>query len=69
LVEIINASWFYKITLEKKLLKDNVEIDTTLFDKIDTLNRLTLKAIEYSDIETEYKREKEKKIRRKRKIK
>jgi len=69
LVEIINASWFYKITLEKKLLKDNVEIDTTLFDKIDTLNRLTLKAIEYSDIEMEYKREKEKKFKRKRKTK
>jgi hypothetical protein len=69
LVEIINASWFYKITFEKKLLKDNGEIDATLFDKIDTLNRLTLKAIEYSDIEMEYKRGKEKKFKRKRKTK
>jgi hypothetical protein len=69
LVEIINASWFYKITSEKKLLKDNVEIDTTLFDETDTLNRLTLKAIEYSDIEMEYKREKEKNFKRKRKTK
>jgi hypothetical protein len=56
LVEIINASWFYKIEFEKKLLKDNGETDATLFDKIDTLNRLSLKAIEYSDIEIEYKK-------------
>ena len=61
LVEIINASWFFKIAFEKKLLKDNGEIDTSLFDRIDTINRLTLKAIEYSDIEKEYKRDREKK--------
>jgi hypothetical protein len=69
LVEIINAAGFYKITFEKKLLKDNSEIDATLFDKIDTLNRLTLKAIEYSDIEMEYKKGKGKIFNQKGKIK
>ena len=69
LVEIINASWFYKIAFEKKFFIDNDEIDSSLLDKLDTLNRLTLKAIEYSDIETEYSRQKEKTFYQKEKIK
>jgi hypothetical protein len=60
LIEIINAAWFYKISNNVRLLKDDGKIDNEIFDKKDTLNRLTLRAIEYSDIESEYKSEEKK---------
>ena len=55
LVEIINAAWFYKISSNERLLKKDGKINEEIFSKKETLSRLTLKAIEYSDIETEYK--------------
>jgi hypothetical protein len=54
LVEIINTAWFYKISSGKNLLNEDGEINEEIFEQKETLNRLTLKAIEYSDIETEY---------------
>ncbi len=57
IAEIINAAWFYKITCDHKLLNNDGLIDNDIFLKKDTLNRLTLRAIEYSDIETEYKKD------------
>ncbi|NIM16776.1 MAG: hypothetical protein GTO45_32705 [Candidatus Aminicenantes bacterium] len=69
LVEIINAAWLYKISWEKRLINDDGELNHTLFEEIDTLNRLTLKAIEFSDIETEYKKKGKKIFQEKRKIK
>jgi len=56
-VEIINAARFFKISgmsAGQKLISQNGIINPKALDDKDMLNRLTLKAIEYADIETEY---------------
>ena len=55
MVEIINAAWFFKLSFHQELLNKHGGIDDEVFKKKDTLNRLTLKSIEYSDIESEYR--------------
>ena len=54
MVEIINASWFYKISCTESILKQNKSFNENSYAWRDRLNNLTLKAIEYSDIEKDY---------------
>lgn len=54
IVEIINAAWFHRVSWE-----DNIFIDGGIFNKDilelrNRMNRLTLKAIEFADIEDDY---------------
>lgn len=55
MVEIINAAWFHKISWEDTIFEGK-EFNTKILVKRDTMNRLTLKGIEYSDIEKEYRK-------------
>lgn len=56
IVEIINAAWFHKIAWEEDLFnKKDASFNEDICKKRDRMNRLTLKAIEYSDIEKEYR--------------
>jgi len=54
LVEIINAAWFHKLAWEDHLLKEDGNFNSEIIEKRSRMNRLTLKALEYSDIETDY---------------
>jgi hypothetical protein len=45
LESILNASWFYRVSLLSKPVSDN-KLNTDFYDGYDFLNRLTLKAIE-----------------------
>ncbi len=53
MVEIINAAWFYKISLPD-IGNDPIAIEQRYKLK-DRMNNLTLKAIEYSEIESNYR--------------
>ncbi|MBI5409967.1 MAG: hypothetical protein HZA14_11425 [Nitrospirae bacterium] len=55
LVEIINAAWFHKIAWEDNIFNSDGSFNKDICKKRDILNRLTLKAIEYADIEKEYR--------------
>ena len=54
MVEIINAAWFYKISCTESILKQDRSFNENSYIWRDRLNNLTLKAIEYSDIERDY---------------
>ena len=53
-VEIINAAWFHKLSWEDCLFDEDGNFSKEICKKRDRMNRLTLKALEYSDIEREY---------------
>ena len=54
IVEIINAAWFHKLSWEDHLFDEKGNFNEKICEKRDRMNRLTLKALEYSDIEREY---------------
>ncbi|GAH36423.1 unnamed protein product, partial [marine sediment metagenome] len=56
IVEIMNAAWFYKISWGEELFMSDNSFNVDLCNKREMLNRLTLKAIEYSDLEKEYRK-------------
>ncbi len=54
IIEIVNTGWFYKISMEQNLLNVDSSVNQELFELRDALNRLTLKGIEYSFVESKY---------------
>jgi hypothetical protein len=54
MVEIINAAWFYKVSCTESILKNDQSFNEDSYVWRNRLNNLTLKAIEYSDIERDY---------------
>ncbi len=54
MVDIINAAWFYKLSSAESILDSNRSFNEDSYVWRDRLNNLTLKAIEYSDIERDY---------------
>jgi len=50
-VEIINAAWFHKISWEDDIFDKKGFFNDKICKKRDIMNRLTLKAIEYADLE------------------
>jgi len=56
LIEIINAVWFHKITWEDRVFDEKGVFNEDIIMKRDRMNRLTLKAIEYADIEDDYRK-------------
>lgn len=56
IVEIINAAWFHKITWKEKVFSKEGVFNENVLNKRDRMNRLTLKAIEYADIEDDYRK-------------
>ncbi|MBI5195951.1 MAG: hypothetical protein HZA10_06485 [Nitrospirae bacterium] len=58
LTYIFNATWFYKISYAKKLIDEEGNLNEGIKNEQDRMNRLALKAIEYSDIEKKYREEK-----------
>lgn len=55
IVEIINAAWFHKISWEDDIFDKNGYFNENICKKRDMMNRLTLKAIEYADLEKDFK--------------
>lgn len=55
LAEIINAAWFYRISWENDIFDNDGTLNKDILKLRDRMNRLTLKAIEFADIETEFK--------------
>jgi len=55
IVEIINAAWFHKISWEDCIFNKDGSFNEDICIKRDRMNRLTLKAIEYADIEKTYR--------------
>lgn len=53
-VEIINAAWFHKLSWKDHLFDEKGNFRKEVCEKRDKMNRLALKALEYSDIESEY---------------
>ena len=56
LVEIINAAWFHKISWKENIFDKKGDFNEEIYIKRDRMNRLTLKAIEYADIESDFER-------------
>lgn len=54
IVEIINATWFYKLSWEERLFNEEGLFNEEIYKKRERMNRLALKALEYSDIERDY---------------
>ena len=54
IAEIMNSAWFHKLAWEDRLLKEGGGFNTEILEKRSRMNRLTLKALEYSDIESDY---------------
>lgn len=54
IAEIINAVWFHKLSWGEHLYDDNGNFNGQMCEKRGRINRLALKALEYSDIEIEY---------------
>jgi hypothetical protein len=52
--EIINAAWLHRLSWETKIIEADKSFNEESFKLRDRLNNLTLKAVEYSDIESEY---------------
>ncbi|MCK5241524.1 hypothetical protein KAR34_03635 [bacterium] len=52
MIEIINAAWFYKMSWPE--IEKGIDAINDRYNKRDTMNNLTLKAIEYADIESDY---------------
>jgi hypothetical protein len=57
IAEIINSAWFHRVAWEDHLLKEGGEFNSEILEKRSRMNRLTLKALEYSDIEADYSNE------------
>ncbi len=57
LVEIINASWFHKISWEDAIFTGEGTFNKDMVNKRDKMNRLTLKAIEFAELEEKYRYE------------
>ena len=57
IAEIMNSAWFHKLTWEDHLFKEGGDFNSEILEKRNRMNRLTLKALEYSDIETDYSNE------------
>lgn len=55
IVEIINAAWFHKISWEDDIFETTGYFNENICKKRDMMNRLTLKAIEYADLEKEFR--------------
>ncbi len=55
IAEIINAAWFHKISWEDEIFNREGSFDESICKKRDMMNRLTLKAIEYADLEKEFR--------------
>lgn len=55
IVEIINAVWFHKISWEDKIFNDDGSFNKDICKDRDRMNRLTLKAIEYADVQKEFR--------------
>ncbi|GBD93150.1 hypothetical protein BMS3Abin05_00733 [bacterium BMS3Abin05] len=56
LVEIINASWFFKICCLNEVFNADGTFNEENYAQRIRLNNLTLKAIEYSNLEYEYQK-------------
>ncbi len=56
IVDIINAAWFHKITWKDKVFNETGVFNEKILINRDIMNRLTLKAIEYADIEDDYRK-------------
>ncbi|MDP3066170.1 MAG: hypothetical protein Q8N08_05460 [Methanobacteriaceae archaeon] len=54
IVEVINAAWFHKLSWEERLFDKEGNFNEEICEKRDRMNRLALKALEYSDIEEDY---------------
>jgi hypothetical protein len=57
IAEIINSAWFHRVAWEDHLLKEGGDFNSEILEKRSRMNRLTLKALEYSDIEADYSNE------------
>src|SRR3990167_4120681 len=55
IVEIINTAWFHKISWEDDIFDKKGFFNDKICKKRDIMNRLTLKAIEYADLEKEFR--------------
>lgn len=55
LVEIINAAWFYRISWGNDIFANDGTLDKDILKLRNRMNRLTLKAIEFADIEVEFR--------------
>ena len=54
IIEILNAAWFSRLAWEDRLFSRDGQFNDKLCEKRDIMNRLTLKALEYSDIEVDF---------------
>lgn len=54
IVEIINSAWFHKLAWDDNLFDPQGAFNNKVLEKRSRMNRLTLKALEYSDIEIDY---------------
>lgn len=54
IAEMINSAWFHKLAWKDPLFKEGGDFNFEILEKRSRMNRLTLKALEYSDIETDY---------------
>ncbi len=52
--EILNASWFFKIAYNESLFDDEDQSEESTLRDRNILNRLTLKAVEFSNVQREY---------------
>lgn len=52
--EIINSAWFHKIAWEDQVFNSEGIFSKSIIEKREIMNLLTLKAIEYSDLERQY---------------
>ena len=57
LVEIINAAWFHRVSWENNIFIDGCRFNNDILELRNRMNRLTLKAIEFADIEDDYQRD------------
>jgi hypothetical protein len=54
MVEIINAAWFHKIGWSETIFNKDQTFNENIYFLRNRMNNLTLKAIEYSDVELDY---------------
>ncbi|MBI4679992.1 MAG: hypothetical protein HY753_01965 [Nitrospirae bacterium] len=57
LVEIINASWFHKLSWKDDIFSVEGEFNKNMISVRDKMNRLTLKAVEFAELEGKYRDE------------
>lgn len=56
IVEIINAAWFHRVSWVNNIIFDGDRFNKNVLELRNRMNRLTLKAIEFADIEEDYQR-------------